>query len=288
MLPRWTLCSLLLAPGAVAETLELANGDALSGLVTERSAERVVLEHPVLGRLEIPTSALAPPPAPDAGAFGTGWLRDWERRFELGVSGASGNSNDQKIQAGLELGYEDEHARWNMDARYYRSSSDGDADAHEAHASLEHDWLLPPSRWFGFASGRYDWDAFEDWDFRLGGFGGVGYGFFDSDHFVLRGRAGLGLTREFGTGEDVTPEALLGLESEWKLDDRQTLRAYNRLFPAFAEPGEFRNLTGLDYTVRMNDILSLRMALDNEYESEVDREAERNDLTYRGSVVLDF
>lgn len=283
--------ALILAPSArdaAADTIELRNGDKLSGLVLERSEERIVLEHPVLGRLEVPTSELAPPPPPDDGAFGSGLLRDWDRTLELGFSGASGNSDNQRVSAGLELDYADEQKRWKIGAGYLLSASDGSTDDHQAFASVERDWRFPGSRWFAFGNGRFDWDQFEDWDFRLSSFGGGGYEFYDTETFELRGRAGLGLTREFGTGEGITPEALLGMEMKWALDDRQTLRAYNRLIPALDDPGEFRNVSGLDYTVSVNGDLGLRLGLDNEYDTSVDSGTKRNDFTYRGSLVYDF
>jgi hypothetical protein len=44
---------LVLAPlAAAADTIDLVNGDKLSGDLIEQTAERVVLDHPVLGRVE--------------------------------------------------------------------------------------------------------------------------------------------------------------------------------------------------------------------------------------------
>jgi hypothetical protein len=79
---------IVLALGSAgAETIKLKNGDELDGKVLERTDDVLVLRHENLGRLEIPTSQLALETS-KSGIFGTGLLRGWERRLEVGVNRA--------------------------------------------------------------------------------------------------------------------------------------------------------------------------------------------------------
>ncbi len=273
-----------------SQKLQLVNGDELSGVVVEEQADRVVLEHPVLGRLELARDQLAAPEPADGGAFGSGFLLDWDRSLELGISGSEGNTEDMEIRVGLDLGYEDEHKRWRFDTRYLRGSDDGVTNEHEAHVGLERDWRLTGSRWFAFANGVFDWDRFEDWDYRASAFAGPGYEIFDTPRFKLRARLGPGVTREFGSGQGISAELLLGMETEWQPGERQKVTAYTRLFPDVSDLGEFRSVSGADYTVDVGDPggIKLRVGIENEYDSDVAPDIRQNDLKYYGSMLLGF
>ena len=273
-----------------SDKLQLANGDELNGVIVEERNDHIILEHPVLGRVELARDQLKAEDPPDDGAFGIGLFRDWQRSFELGLTGSEGNSENMTLRAGLALDYEDELKRWRIDARYLRGSQDGDTDEHEARTLLERDWRWADSPWFLFANGVFDWDQFQDWDFRASLFAGPGYEFYDTEVFTLRGRVGGGVTREFGSGEGAIPEALLGIETDWDPDERQKIAFHNRLFPDLSDFGEFRNVTGLDYTVDVGALggIKLKSGLENEYDSKVADDIRRNDLKYYGSVLLGF
>jgi putative salt-induced outer membrane protein YdiY len=90
----------LLPVAACAGTWVLANGDRLTGRLVAETATEVVVEHPQLGRLTLPRTALQPAPAPapvaevataPAAPAKTKELTDdeaagkWRRKVELGV-----------------------------------------------------------------------------------------------------------------------------------------------------------------------------------------------------------
>jgi len=82
---------LLASEAAVAEqvTLKLSNGDTLHGklIPSESTDTTTVLQHPVLGRLSIPKTALMPEPKP----------RPWKLSLSGGVSGSN---TDNDLSAG--------------------------------------------------------------------------------------------------------------------------------------------------------------------------------------------
>ena len=282
----------LAASLAHAETFQLSNGDRLSGEVVERTAERILLEHPLLGRIEVSTDQLELEEPPNPGLFGTSFLQGWTRSAEVGFSGSDGNSNNQNLRAALRLDYEDEHKRWKFSTRYLLNRADRETDDHNARAEVQRDWLRPGSRWFLWGSSRTDWDRFQSWESRVSGFGGVGHEIIQSEAFDLRGRLGAGVTKEFGDeDDDLTPEVLLGLNGFWRISDEHSLGAHTVQFPSLDDISEFRNITGVDWQIKLTEAggLSLTFGIENEYQSDVDDpDSKQNDLKYHGGLQLDF
>jgi putative salt-induced outer membrane protein YdiY len=302
--PQFALfLSLALAAPAAADLVRLTNGDVLTGTIVEQTDAGVVLDHAQLGRVTLKPeqvqaavtgkAKLPPAPAaPRAGVFGTGFLAGWTKQVQLGLSGASGNTENADFLGGLKGAFENDTRRWAVDSGYFYSSEEGDTTKDEAFVAATRDFLFPTKRYFVFLSGRYDYDQFEDWDHRLNLASGLGYSFIDTETFDLRGRGGFGVTKTFGSpGNDKwDPEAVIGVETEWVPTERQKLKAYDTFFPSLADTGEFRNLTGIDWTLAISDGLglSLNLGLQNEYESDVEPGTEKNDLLYHASLLYDF
>jgi putative salt-induced outer membrane protein YdiY len=293
----------LLAASAHADKVRLKNGDVVTGEIVETSDAGVVLEHAVLGRFNIAADQIdaqvdgdaalpAPPPPPRPGLFGSGVLAGWNKQVQLGVTGSKGNSETQDILAGVRGNFADETKRWQFDSGYFRASTDGNKTKSQAFAMLLRDFLFTGKKYFAFASTRYDWDQFQEWDHRLSLAAGLGYSFLDGETFDLRGRAGFGTTKTFGSpGDDEwVPEAVIGLETEWLPAERQKITAYTTFYPSLSDGGEFRNLSGVDWSLLIADGLglSLNLGVQNEYESDVAPGIEKNDLLYRAALLYDF
>ncbi|QID16338.1 DUF481 domain-containing protein [Nitrogeniibacter mangrovi] len=303
------LCAVPAAADVVRVTL--ANGDILRGELLRQTDDTVFIKHPVLGELSLmrddirsvfigaaaiaradapPAPAKpAPPPPEDRGLLGFGWLKDWQRRLEAGVSGAAGASSNQQAHVGFMADYEDTEVRWRQRARFFHAESDGEETANSAVVSLNRDDLLPGSPWFRFAAGQYDRDAFQDWRNRLALNGGVGYQVAASDRYRLLLRAGLGGTYVWGgpAREEVAPEALLGFDMNWKLSAQQTISLTNALYPSLKDGGQFRNVSAFDWIINLDKEagLGLKIGINNEYDSRPEDGADRNDFKYTSSLI---
>ncbi len=301
MTKGWVCLAMALAASpAAADKLKTTNGDVLVGTIVEDTDQQVVIETPVLGRLVIPRAsvlttalgdaALVDPRPQTAGLFGSEFLRNWQRRVQLGATGSRGNSETQDILFGLHGDYVDELKRWRFDAAYLRSESFGAKTKDQAYAELLRDWLFPGEVYFTFAALRWDYDKFQDWDHRGTLSGGMGWNLIDRETFDLRARTGLAVTKTFGALDDTTtPEALLGLELEWLPTAGQKVTAFDTLFPSLRSAGEFRDLAGVDWNIALGgEGLSLSVGALWDYESEVLPGLERSDLTYYGSLLYSF
>ena len=296
----------LLAPVSAA-TLTLANGDRLNGTIVSATTETVILQHPLLGELVLPrANVLSVDPSShfepaqddietdvvglDPGIFATGWLTDWQKKVAVGISGASGKSESLKINAGFTAAFEDESTRWSFEAAYYRNEADGTLSDNSFRTLLNRDWLRPGSPWFNFAGGRFDWDEFQDWDYRVTGNGGVGYEFVTDERYRVMGRAGLGANQTFGDRDELTLEGLLAVDATWRISQIQSLAFTNTFHPNLEQGGEYRNLTTLDWNLDLNGAagLGLKISLSNDYDSLAMNVPDKNDFKYTGALIWEL
>ena len=307
-LPIFMLLLALPSSATQAEVLQLSNGDRLSGEVVEEDAHQVVFDHPVLGQLVIErgkiaaTTAAGPTKAtphnsdqiiklskPTLSKPAAGTVIS--QRIEVGLSGASGNSRNSDFRLGYQRRAESAQQHSLLKSGYQRESSNGRTEENDFFTELTYDWLMPESRWFRFAQGRYDWDDFEDWDSRISASGGSGYLFADRPDLRIAGRLGLGLSQTFGGEKDeLDPEGIVGFDSNWQVSDRQSLELANTLYLQLDEFGELRNLTSLAWLIKLDQFndLDLKLGADNEYESDSTGESRSNDFRYNLSLTWEL
>lgn len=225
----------------------------------------------------------------DDGLMSTGLMQGWKRELDVGVNGSSGNSDSMNLHAGFKGRYEDTDKIWKFDTAYDSSSTDGDKSRNEFFADLQRDWLIEGSPWFGFAQGRYDWNEFKDWDYRLSGSGGAGYQFIKDETWNVSGRLGLGGNRTYGGLEDeFTTEALLALDAGWNISKRESVNFSTTFYPSLEKSGEYRNITTLDWKMTMggeDSPLAMKIGLKNEFDSQAAPGIEESDFTYFLSLV---
>jgi putative salt-induced outer membrane protein YdiY len=225
---------------------------------------------------------------PDAGLLSTGLLQGWERELEVGINGSDGNSESLSIHAGFKADYKDSEDVWKFRAAYDKASSDGEESRNQFFADLEKDWLWTESDWFAFAQGRYDWDEYKDWDQRISFSVGPGYQFVKNNTWDISGRVGLGGNKTYGNeDEDFTLEALLGMNVGWTISERESVDFATTYYPSLDDGGEYRNITTLDWKMKMEERgkLAMKIGLSNEYDSEATGDDEKNDFKYYLALV---
>jgi len=272
----------------------LSNGDILNGEVLENKNGLITFKHSALGVIVLADAVITPikieqSQAVDTGMFNTGILKDWQRSVEIGLKGSEGNSRDMDINVGTQLKYENDYKRWNIEAAYNSSEDSGETSKSDFFTKFSRDYLTPGESRFYFSEGRYDWDEFEDWDYRISFGGGLGEQLIEKDHWSVLGRLGLGLSKKFG-GEDErwVPEGLVAVESDWAITKRNALIFKNSLYPSFSEPGEFRNITELNWMIGLDDFkgMDFKLGFHNEFDSNASGDSRKNDFKYNLSLVF--
>jgi putative salt-induced outer membrane protein len=313
---------ILMGTAAGGGTIQLQSGDVIKGLIRQQTEQDVTIEHPIYGTLVTPRAmieqmqleegdamtvtsegegaaleaAAAPGPMteefePESKPELERFFAGWESRIEVGFEQNTGNTESFDGRVRFETNKETERDRWKADAAYYLSSEDNEETKNEFTAGLFKDWLIPESRWFYWAKGRYDLDEFQSWDHRVSASGGVGYDWIKTDDLTVTFRGGLGGAKEFGSeDDDIRPEGVVGAEVAWQLNDTQKIVGDTFIYPDLGDLGEFRATSSLAWEIALDYArgLAFKLGLENEYESEVDPGIKHNDLKIFGALVFDF
>ena len=111
----------------------------------------------------------------------------------------------------------------------------------------------------------------------------------------LRGRLGLGVQREFDLAdpeedEEWTPEAVVGFEMHWQINDRQRLELWNTVKFDLDQAGEYLNNTRASWVVKLNEpgSLNLKTGIENEYDTTRTNPFQRNEITYFVALLFEF
>lgn len=320
------LLALLLVAAARADVVTLVNGDAIRGEVLASDGDAITLRHAVLGDLRIarasivamhaepvvvasaepaasgPTSsgATGAAPAPthaEAEAAGSSQpgmhpTPKWKGGFDVGLAGASGNSETLNTRLALAIGRETAKMDTKFDAMYARASENGRASKSRGEANANNDWKFGESPWGFFARGRFEFDEFTNYRLRLSGFVGPSYTVYRPEPLLLRFRAGLGGASEF-KGPDPArgfrPEALAGFDTRWTISPRQSVFASFDYLPSLESATDFRLdlKAGYQFKVDPKSNMLLKAGVANRYTTRGDR-TQRNDVDYFLTLGWEF
>lgn len=283
----------LIASVSHAESVVLANGDKLDVEIVERGVDFIVIAHPQLGqvRLSLDQVEIETVAAPTPGVFGTSLFQGWSRTFDAGLNGRQGNSENLSITTGLRMAFEDAFKRWAFRGRaFYARDEDGLSD-NNGLFTLRRDFLFSESRWFAFGSARYAYDQFESWRHRIVASAGPGYRFIQGEAHELDVRVGASFTHEFGLRDRNLVDGVFAIDYSWKPGDRHTFTFTNDLFTqVWPDLGEFRTQTIAEWKMKILEEpeLSLKVGVENEYETDIEDDDKKNDVKYYLSVGIDF
>lgn len=295
--------------------VQLKSGTRLRGVITEDGGDGITLLVDGLDEIRIPQSqivaadlpedtplspdddAIEAPPPP--GLFGSGILEGFDKGVGLGFSGTTGETDEFSLSASAYARYQDAGKRWNFSLLYATGEVDGETTKDEGYAKLRRDWLLQGDPTFFWAEGRADYNDFQAYRFRIGGFAGVGYTFFgdeetasyyDRSDFSLLGRVGAGGSYEAGDVDDFEPELVFAAEAAWDIKDNQKLLASHSFFPEIEDYDEGRHVSEVSYSIAIDQGLglNLRFGIYNEYLTETEDDSPNNSLNYFGQIAYEF
>jgi hypothetical protein len=318
------LLTLILPVSGLADEVRLRNGNVLDGTIVDRSDAQIVLEHPDLGRLTVPTDAIDSvsetgaaenrPTGQTAAASSEG-SEDHEeiaQNQEGDHAKASGSTDAEgKWNLGLVFGgsatNDDEGEKTSVNARgradrkrpgsettvslsYIYKLNKGEVDDNNLTGILHQLWPKEESPWFYLVNARYDYDSFRSWRQRIQAQGGAGYRFIDEEKLRLRPFAGLGFRKDIDSQEEAFPiEAVAGMDFALGHEDRQHLDLTAMYFRALTD-NEYRFVNTLEWKVPIlrKGRVSFNIHLDYEYASEPDPGFPHNNYSLTWGLQWDF
>lgn len=306
-------------------SITLSSGETIRGTFGGVEDGKVMLDHPVLGRIGVPEGAItawaptpvdaqgvpvaapagAPPAEPEAAPAPepakpaapppplapTSFLEGWTGSVELGLNGSEGNKSRINLRGGVSGARKTEETETTLSFVYSYSREEGVNTKNKAQVDARNDWILgKDSPWRVYALGRLEYDEFQDWDVRLSGFSGVGYQLIKSDRTSLIGRVGLGGSREIG-GQDnrIHPELDLGFDLEHKLTERQKFTLSIDYYPDLLRITDYRVVGKAAYEILLDpeSQLTLKLGVEDRYDSTPEG-AKRSDLDYFAILMFKF
>ncbi|MDX2115287.1 MAG: DUF481 domain-containing protein [Planctomycetota bacterium] len=297
--------------------LTLDNGDVIKVRVISVTPETALVEHPVFGQMSVPlarVSAAAPAPSPaqvEAAAAKAkeeaaaalevpppvqeeaklSFFEGWKGSLAAGVNGSDGNSEtfSGRIQFNANRLTDLNETRW--DNSYLYATDNGEKSKNRFESVLRHDFLFKDSPWGFFVQGKAEFDEFQDWNWRASLFAGPSYALIKNDSTTLRLRAGAGITREFGgDSNDIVPEALFGFDFNHKFDDKQSLFFNYEYLPSLKNFSDYRMTAKAGYEILLDkkSNLSLRLGVEDRYDSEPGPDSKKNDVEYFALIAWAF
>ena len=203
-------------------------------------------------------------------------LADWTAKGELGGSFASGNSENEAVNAALEV--KNAYDQWThtlgFAGNYGSDGEDTTAERWEVRGQTQYQFT---DRAYGFGAGRYEDDRFSAYDFQASLAGGLGYKIIDSERtkFWVQGGPGYRFAelRDTGESEDgVIFRGDLGLDHQ--LTD--TTKIVERFLVETGSDNTYlQNDLGLE--VSISSVLALRLGYQVRHNTDVAPGIEKTD-----------
>jgi putative salt-induced outer membrane protein YdiY len=226
---------------------------------------------------------------PDSGFFS--W-DSWEKSIDIGLTGASGNSENTNFRVQLGAERLTKEMETKIAALYRYSKSDGEETENRFRADIFNDWLPPEGskiRWW--AKGSYEYDEFQSWDQRVTAAAGLGYELIKNDKHTLVGRLGFGGSQTIGgPDEEFRPEAIAGLDYAFKISERQKFEAGTEFLLDVSDTEQWRNNTFARYEAVLDaeSGMNFKTGVTNRYDSAPGGDAKKNDLEYFATLGWTF
>ena len=287
------------------------NGDRLSGHLRSNEGGVITLSTTALGDVTVKASGVTltvvdakPPVASEATTAGEAVSASagaepvdlgekdadpWTGSLSLAASTSRATSTTSNIRLGGELHHKTDADKFDLTGSWYWNQSNGETSDNDILVRASQDWYVPDSRWLYFVQGTWQFDQFEEWAHRLSPYGGVGYRIVDQDDLSLTLKGGGGATWRYHNNE-VDPQLLFEISTEWKINDRQSLTGFISIAPDPVAWGSYLATIKADWKLKLGSDTpwALTIGLRDIYDSRSTGGGNANDLKAYAGLTVDF
>jgi len=280
------LLSVIIPENLWCETFRLKNGDILTGKVIEKDVTKLVIEHPILGRLTIPRDKLV---VGHRAKKSKDEIK-WERKVAVGFDKKRGNTNSSSFSADVFINRKTSCNEATFKAKAYYSSTDKKMDDRKLYSMARYAYSFGKElRWYQFFKTELEHDRFADVKCRFLPSIGVGYWF--SDELPLKAMI------ETSVGDEITDYysqdtnskivAVITGMLEKKLWQGVLISQYLTVYPSF-ENGNYRLRSETTLKLPLTSSLGINFSLIDEYDSSPASLRKSNDLRLVSSLEWSF
>ncbi|MFC1646156.1 YdiY family protein [Candidatus Omnitrophota bacterium] len=279
-----------------AAEIYLNNGDKISGVINEESAETLILESEAMGVITINKKHISriedeqavaqvsqPAEAPEF---------PWERELSIGYLKSTGNTKKSELTSAFSVHRKRDIDETTLKAEAYYSSSDRKMDAKKW--SLLGRYALSfgfENKSFNFYRLEVDHDRFANIKYRITPSLGVGHWFSDKPEWKLMAEIGFGVEHtkfRDETKENTEPILTPRVYLEKLVFDDSKFTQDIIMYPSLKELGEVRLHGETSFVNPINDKLSLKLSWINDYDTEPASGKTRHDMRFTSSLLYKF
>lgn len=265
----------------IVETFVL--GCVLVGTGTSLADDLPPPQMPATMPLEIPPQL--PPPTIVAAP------KLWTGSVDIGMTGTEGNSQNFNFTAATKGKRDTQDQTFTFESLYAFSTADSKRTQNRFFNQARNEWKFSDSPWSVFLDGSLEYDEFWAFDVRVASHVGMAYQFIKSEMTSLKGRMGVGVSRQIGGDYEnrLFPELLVGMDFEQKLTDRTKFTSSVDVFPDIGDFSNYRaqSSVALEWMIDPVSCMAFKIGALDRYNS-VTQGKKRNDLNYFASLGWKF
>ncbi|MDP8258206.1 MAG: DUF481 domain-containing protein [Candidatus Aadella gelida] len=305
------LCSLLFCSLVNADEIYLKNGDKITGEVIEEKKTKIILKTHAMGevvvlkddierisRKDIKHEEESSSSAIDGSSTGTIEKKEspkieWKRQVSAGYNASQGNTKEEKMFAEVLFNRKIKSVdEVTVKGKVYYSEADKKMETQQWYGMGRYAFSFGENKkWYNFYRIEADHDRFASINYRVIPVAGVGLWIIKSEDIKLLTELGIGLEHTNFTDETKeTDEPILAprLFYEHVIFKNVTFTENLYAYPSLGEFGEYRLRSETSVAMRINKTLSVKIGIEDEYNSNPSLDVKNNDLRVITSLAADF
>lgn len=276
-----------------ADTIYLKNGDRISGEIAEESKGYIIIETEAAGSITIGKKFVERIATDEEIKEVEAEKKErlWHKELSIGYNKSSGNTRKDALSGRLYANRKTEEDEFTVKADAFYSSANSKMDAQKWYGMLRYAYSFWERKWYNFYKIEADHDRFANVHYRLVPSLGSGYWFFDREDWKAMVEIGVGFEHtDFKDDTKDSNQAVLAprVFFERALFGKSRLSEDIRLYPSLENAGDYRLHSEAAFINPINDKLSLRFSLIEDYNSDSSKNVKKNDLSLVSSLVYSF
>lgn len=278
---------------ASAEVIYLKNGDRVTGKIVEEKDNNLKVQSILFGEIVLPREnidrvdqelSLQKKEEPSHNS--------WKGSFSVSYATVSGNSHSRNAMVGFNAHRKSGHSEWDTQNEWAYGSDNRKMVTQKFYSKTKNDlsFELAP-KWFWTRAVEASHDRFNNVDVRTVPSSGLGYRFWDDERKVASMDLSLGYEytdyREGAKNDGVwvlVPHAYFSKRLMGGLKVAQDITFY----PSLEETDHYRLRSVSSLSCPINNVLSWKLSLTDEFNSSPKGEAKKNDSTLLASLEYAF
>jgi putative salt-induced outer membrane protein YdiY len=213
----------------------------------------------------------------------------WKGSLSLAASTSRAANDTAEIRLGGTLRRKDDAGKFDLAGAWYWNNVNGKTTDNDLLVRGSQEWFVKETKWLYFVQATWQYDQFENWGHRLSPYAGIGYKLYAQDDLNVTLKGGGGLTWQYQDGT-TTPQVLFEINTEWKINDRQSLAGLVSIAPSPIDWSSYLATAQADWKLKLGSDTpwSITLGVRSIYDSRPTGGADANDFKAYAGLTMDF